>query len=162
MDTTIRTGKEFKNLAKKTITMKKMFLYNNDNNLLVYKNPNKIYLPTVITDSEEKFIADIHHKLNISFLDENVECFFQLLDYLPIFERTNNKLKKVYVEKVRDYYSCLVDLDNVASFESKKGIEPSVISVDESLEIMSNVNYNSHTLYALNNFKQKVKERKIC
>ena len=153
MDTTIRTGKEFKNLAKKTITMKKMFLYNNDNNLLVYKNPNKIYLPTVITD--------IHHKLNISFLDENVECFFQLLDYLPIFERTNNKLKKVYVEKVRDYYSCLVDLDNVASFESKKGIEPSVISVDEALEIMSNVNY-SHTLYALNNFKQKVKERKIC
>ena len=43
------------------------------NNLLVYKKPNKIYLPTVITDSEEKFIADIHHKLNISFLDENVE-----------------------------------------------------------------------------------------
>ena len=55
----------------------------------------------------------------------------------------------------------MVDLDNVASFESKEGIEPSVISVDEALEIMSNVNY-SHTLYALNNFKQKVKERKIC
>ena len=45
--------------------------------------------------------------MNISFLDENVECFFQLLDYLPIFERTNNiGIEGIEAENLESYIHC--------------------------------------------------------
>lgn len=168
MEKIVLRGDKYKNLVSNTSIQKRMIFYNDNFDILVYHCQDRIVLPYVATESENDFVKQLHENVNIPFQDDNIKYILQLIDYEGKFERKNNKLKKLYWEIIQDYYCCFTELESeinqkLSSVEIKEDIyEPKVISLEEGIDILEHRPNVSQTLYGLNHFKQKVKEKKLC
>lgn len=163
----IITGKQYQHLVSSSVTSKKMIFYNEDNDIFIYQNGDELWLPKVETKKEEEFFSEIYKMTGIRFQQNDVEQFLQLQDNLMELKKQNNKLKKIYLKNIRDYYSCLVPLDRkiqekMNPREIREGIfYPKVVSLDDLLTIKNQKEerYYSHTNESLKIFKRKIKER---
>lgn len=160
-------GKEYQHLVSSSVTSKKMIFYHEDGDILFYQNGNKILLPTVDTSKEEDFYSDIYQMTGILFQKNDVDQFLQIQTNFMELKKQNNKLKKVYLKRIRDYYSCLIPLDKKIEekINPKENMGdifyPRVVGLDDFLEVhnQKEERHYSHTRESLKIFKQKIKER---
>ena len=162
MQTIIRDGKKYKDLEQKSKISKKMIFYNENNDILIYENNISFSLPTVITNSEEDFISQLQYSTGLPFESDKINCFLQILNYYKHFECINNKLNKMYLKTIREYYTCMISMEKEleTSIEpiTKLGelFKPKIMNIDEILSIYSKKKHYSETEEALKEFKQKV------
>lgn len=160
----IVTGKQYQNLVSLSETRKKMVFYNENYNILIYQNEGELCLPTVLTSKEEDFFSKLNRITGISFHWDLVDHFLQLQDYSLMLKRQNNKLKKIYLEIIRDYYCCPVNMEKKIEVPIEilgDGINPTFMNLEDILTINSqnNPQFYSRTNEGLKIFKQKLKER---
>ena len=166
METIILSGKEYQNLATRSKVKKNMLFYNGNNEILIYQRQGELHLPTIETKSDNEFLHQVCQRTGISALEDKVEQFLQVINYYLELERKNNKLKKVYLKVIRDYYCCAINLENewqktIAPIKRLgEKFEPKIMPLDEAIAILNDKIYNAHLVHSLNHFKQKVKEKK--
>ncbi|MCI8347800.1 MAG: hypothetical protein HFJ12_07695 [Bacilli bacterium] len=160
----IVTGKQYRNLVNLSETRKKIIFYNENCDILIYHNIGKLCLPTVLTSEEEEFFSKLNKITGISFQWDSVDHFLQLQDYSLRLKRQNNKLIKIYLETIRDYYCCPVNMEKKIEVPIEilgDGINPTFMNLEDILTINSQPNsqFYSRTNEGLKIFKQKLKER---
>lgn len=163
MEEIVLKGKEYGKLCNLKRVDKKAIFYTKNSDVLVYEridDKKRLHLPSIITTDEDSFYTFLNHSVGISL--ENIECFLRLVDYYPKFETINSKLKKNYIKRLRDYYSCYVDSNLSKEFSPIEYFDtmiyPIVIPIEEAIEKCFSYKEKSHTGYALCEF-QKIKKR---
>lgn len=159
----ILSGSEYKKLSTMKAADQIAIFYDKEGNVLVYeKSKEKVTLPKIFSNDKKQFYSYLTNSIGIPFSLEKMNLFLQLEDYYIKFETENNKLKRNYMGRLREYYSCCVDFTSMIEIQPMVDYDtvsyPNIIPIDEAIE-RSFLRYsNSHTGYALREL-QKVKKR---
>lgn len=165
MKNIILRGNEYKRLATEKIVDQKAIFYSQNEEILVYEEKNgkrMMHLPKIDAGDKNKCNLFLTSLIGSSFSLEDMNLILRLEEYYPKFETINNKLKRKYIDRIRDYYSYCVDFDLLGELQPivhyDDMIYPRVVPIDEAIERLFSYNENSRTGYALEEF-QKVKKR---
>lgn len=167
MEKIVMSGKEYRNLTNEFKIKDRGVFYNQNMEILVYQNGKEVQLPSVDIKYGGKCLA--YQTTGVYFLaklNEQAEHFLQLLDYSYYFQCENNKLKRIYLEKIRNYYSCMFNVESgwekiLPPIEKLDEIlYPKLMELDQILDIYSEEKYTSHTVYALETFKDTERVKK--
>lgn len=157
-------GKEYEKLATSEEVIKKAIFYNSDNQLLVYEGNGKLRIPGIFSKNEDEFYSFLANNVDLPYCKENMELYLKLKEYYFRYRKINNKLKKNYIMKIRDYYCTHVEFDSamlskIRSIEyPDKILQPKIIPIEQATESMFLYNQASYTARALCEF-QKIKKR---
>ena len=139
-----------------------MIFYNEKKEVLLYKSHRELYIPTITTETQTNFIAEIQKMTGILCSGDKVEELVRLVDYCFRYETMNNKLYKKYLERVREFYTCMIALEqNLSPIPVQDGeLIPKMWYIDDAIAELSNGKmYKKHTIYGLEKFRQRVKEK---
>ena len=166
MEKVIIRGKQYEKGSELHSYKKRMIFYDDLGQILVYQKEYGLHFPSAHIIEDTSFEYKLKNIFKIEFDRQNVEQLIQIISYDSRFVTHNNKLVKKYLKYVRDYYTCLTNLDkqrNIPPIYKTDGqiLEPRIMKLEDALQYFKNLNLRKphDKVDALESLKQKVKEK---
>ena len=139
----------------------KYFIYNEEYKILVFsskseRNNVKISLPGLeMTDTYIDDKESFHKKIISMLISEDRLCYLgENVTTSSIYESENNKLKKVELKKIRNYYSCYKkfskeEINEIVKLCNENEFEPYFLTIEELIKLINTKNIKLHSKDAL-------------